>query len=228
MIDLLKMLNDLRLTIEEFAVDTNIHPDNVQEIITGSRELTEKQKKDIEEIYGIKVLDYETEDGCIKKSHSGEKSLAAYIAEKAAGKKPEEMTAGERIYLIRNELKLSLNDFGARIGVTRAAISLLENGNREVTAAMKNNICRTFYVSTDWLESGKGDMFNFQADGLRGEVMKKLIAIDDGSDYRKLYEILLCCITEYQALEKEGKPDVYSLGQLLGKAAVTALTDSKL
>ena len=62
----------------------------------------------------------------------------------------------KRIMLLRKELNLTLEKFGQRIGVTRAAISNIETGNRKVTEQMFKSICREFNVREDWLRNGNG------------------------------------------------------------------------
>lgn len=70
------------------------------------------------------------------------------------------MTQGERIKLIRQELNLTLEKFGAILGVTKVAISNLEKGNRNLTNQMAKSICREFNVHYAWLMTGEGDMFS--------------------------------------------------------------------
>lgn len=65
----------------------------------------------------------------------------------------------ERIKLIRKTLKLSQEDFGARLGVTKAAISRLESGINKLTEQMAKAICREFNVDYFWLTEGTGEMF---------------------------------------------------------------------
>lgn len=66
----------------------------------------------------------------------------------------------ERIKELRKALRLSQKEFGARLGVTDAAISSLESGRRSITEQMEKSICREFNVSYDWLKYGTGDMFD--------------------------------------------------------------------
>lgn len=70
------------------------------------------------------------------------------------------MTQGERIRAIRSALKLSLEVFGEKLGVTRAAMSNIERGQRGLTEQMARSICREYNVSYDYLMHGEGDMFN--------------------------------------------------------------------
>lgn len=66
----------------------------------------------------------------------------------------------ERIKELRTMLGLSTEKFGARVGVTRSAISRIENGVVNVTEQMQKSICREFNVSEEWLRHGTGEMFN--------------------------------------------------------------------
>lgn len=65
----------------------------------------------------------------------------------------------ERIRELRNALGLSGAKFGERIGLTRMAISNMENGRYGITEANLLSICREFNVNEDWLRTGEGDMF---------------------------------------------------------------------
>lgn len=69
------------------------------------------------------------------------------------------MIANERVKEIRNALGLSMETFGARLGVTRSAISRIESGAVSVTSQIATSICREFNVNNDWLVNGTGDMF---------------------------------------------------------------------
>ena len=65
----------------------------------------------------------------------------------------------DRIKELRKTLGLTLEEFGKRLGVTKAAISRLENGVNSVTDQMFTSICREFNVNEEWLRSGEGEMF---------------------------------------------------------------------
>ena len=69
------------------------------------------------------------------------------------------MTQGERIRDLRTSLGLSLEAFGEKLGVTRAAMSNIERGQRNLTDQMAKSICREFNVSERWLRTGEGEMF---------------------------------------------------------------------
>lgn len=71
------------------------------------------------------------------------------------------MTQGERVKAVRmsSEVNLTLEKFGNRLGVSKASISNIENGNRNLTEQMTKSICREFGVDYIWLTSGEGKMF---------------------------------------------------------------------
>lgn len=69
------------------------------------------------------------------------------------------MIQGERVKELRKTLDLTLEKFGERLGVTKVAISNIENGNRNLTEQMTKSICREFNVNYSWLTDGEGEMF---------------------------------------------------------------------
>ena len=64
-----------------------------------------------------------------------------------------------RIKELRTALHLTLEGFGDRIGVTRAAVSKWENGDRGIADSMVVSICREFGVNEHWLRTGEGEIF---------------------------------------------------------------------
>lgn len=69
------------------------------------------------------------------------------------------MTQGERVKAVRKFLGLTLEIFGAKIGLKKSGLSLIENGRNELTDSNAKAICREFGVNEDWLRTGVGDMF---------------------------------------------------------------------
>lgn len=66
----------------------------------------------------------------------------------------------ERIKELRKYLDLTLEEFGARIGMTKSNVSLIEHGRntpREQTIAL---ICQVYGVNETWLRTGEGEMFS--------------------------------------------------------------------
>ena len=68
---------------------------------------------------------------------------------------------GDRVKEIRKasgEYK-TLEKFGAKIGLSKTAISDIENGRRNLTEQSFKSICREFSVNPEWLRDGSGEMF---------------------------------------------------------------------
>ena len=64
----------------------------------------------------------------------------------------------ERVRILRKSLGLTLEKFGNKLGVSKVAISNIENGNRNITDQMFKSICREFNVNPTWLREGTGEM----------------------------------------------------------------------
>ena len=70
------------------------------------------------------------------------------------------LDSGNRVRTIRKKNDMTLEEFGKQLGVTKVAISNIENGNRNLTDQMAKAICREFNVNEEWLRTGEGEMFN--------------------------------------------------------------------
>ena len=69
------------------------------------------------------------------------------------------MEEGQRVRVLRKELKLTLEKFGKPLGVGKTAISKIENGENKLTDQMILAMCREYNVNKEWLRTGKGEMF---------------------------------------------------------------------
>lgn len=110
----------------------------------------------------------------------------------------------ERIKMLRKELGLTLEKFGQRLGVSRAAMSNIENNNRNVTEQMCKSICREFDVNEEWLRYGTGEMFRTLT---RNEIITDfatdLLKDEEESFRRRLIEALASLDTvDWIVLEK--------------------------
>ena len=68
-------------------------------------------------------------------------------------------TIGTRIKEIRKGDGLTLEKFGAKIGITAASLSTIENGKSNPSVQTVLMICREFNVNEDWLRYGTGEPF---------------------------------------------------------------------
>ena len=64
----------------------------------------------------------------------------------------------DRVREVRKSNKLTMEQFGVRLGVAKSTISGIEAGNRNLTEQMIKAICREFNVNENWLRTGEGDM----------------------------------------------------------------------
>ena len=64
-----------------------------------------------------------------------------------------------RIKQLRKHLDLTLDAFGSKLGVTRGAVSNIENGRSNPSDQLILSICREFRVNEEWRRTGVGEMF---------------------------------------------------------------------
>lgn len=69
------------------------------------------------------------------------------------------MTQNERVKEVRKTLGLTLEKFGDRLGIKKAAVSKIEKGENSLTDANIKAICREFSIDYMWLTTGEGEMF---------------------------------------------------------------------
>lgn len=65
----------------------------------------------------------------------------------------------ERLRILRKTLGLTMDEFGEKLGMTKASISRLEAGLNGASEQTIRLICSTFGVDYFWLTEGKGEMF---------------------------------------------------------------------
>lgn len=85
----------------------------------------------------------------------------------------------ERIREIRKDAGLTLEKFGAKIGITAPSCSQLESGKTNPSQQTIMNICRSFHVNETWLRTGAGEKYRKKA---RAEELAEIFAeleVDD-------------------------------------------------
>lgn len=60
---------------------------------------------------------------------------------------------------LRKELKLSQQEFGERINISRGHIAGYETGKSNIPERTIRDICREFNVSEEWLKTGEGEIY---------------------------------------------------------------------
>ena len=73
-------------------------------------------------------------------------------------------TVGERVRLIRKQLEMTQEQMAQRLGIGKAALSMIETGKARLSARNKNILVQDFNVNPDWVDSGEGKMFNAEPD----------------------------------------------------------------
>ena len=115
----------------------------------------------------------------------------------------------ERVRILRKDLGLTLEKFGERLGVTKVAISNIENGNRNVTEQMIKSICREFSISEDWLRTGEGDMYEPVEDETAVIVSELL------EESNPFYDIIKGIMKTYLELDEKSKKVLCDTSQRL-------------
>lgn len=97
-----------------------------------------------------------------------------------------------RIKELRRKLDLSQEDFGGKIRFSRSHVSSLENGARELTDRIINDICREYDVSENWLRTGKGEMF----------IQPDTFSLDEYAKKSNLTELEIAIMKGYMDLDR--------------------------
>ena len=113
------------------------------------------------------------------------------------------MEQGEIVRNLRKATTLTLEEFGKRLGVTKVAISNIENGKRNLTNQMIKAICREFNVEESYLITGKGNMFReLPKEDETAAIVSDLL--EDGKE-NPFYEIILEIMSTYQELSPKSQ-----------------------
>ena len=111
------------------------------------------------------------------------------------------MTQKERLIKIREHHKLSQEEFGKRIGVSRFSISNYESGKRNLTDRVVRDICREFNINYEWLTEGEGEMLSDIDDDL-GVILDQLLVHESDFAKRIFRAFLKMDQSDWEALER--------------------------
>ena len=105
----------------------------------------------------------------------------------------------DRIKLIREQNKLSQEDFGNKIKIKRSAVSKIESGLNNPSDQTIALICSEFSINENWLRTGEGEMFTLQEDEEAAYVSELLEDTEN-----PLYDLIKAIMKTYsQTGEKE-------------------------
>ena len=107
----------------------------------------------------------------------------------------------ERFKMLRLSLKLSQEEFGRRLGVTKSTISNIETGRFNLTDSMIKLICSEFTLREQWLRTGNGEMYSEVSIDEKYKKAAKAIP-DGGSDLDRIVQRTLIY---YYEMDPESK-----------------------
>lgn len=73
-------------------------------------------------------------------------------------------TVGTRLRIMRKQLNMTQEQLAQRLGIGKAALSMIETGKAALSTRNKNILVQDFNLNPDWIDSGVGKMFNAEPD----------------------------------------------------------------
>lgn len=108
-----------------------------------------------------------------------------------------EKEIGFRIREVRKFQNMTMKEFGEKLNLTNAMISMLESGKAELSVKNRQAILRTFNVNPDWLDTGEGDMFiKLDANKELAIEMAKIFKLEENDPRRRIIKALLTIPSE--------------------------------
>ena len=115
----------------------------------------------------------------------------------------------KRLVKIRETLKISQDELGTKIGISRFSVSNYESGKRNITERVIKDICREFDVNEEWLRTGEGEMFVELPEGT--ELGKYIADVIGGED-----DFIKNIIISYMKLDEKNKTIIRDFVKSLG------------
>lgn len=92
-----------------------------------------------------------------------------------------------RLYAIRKDKKLSQEEFGNRIGISRSAICNYESRIRPVSNQVILAVCREFNIDELWMRNGVGNPYKPKKDGVIEQLIQEYKCTKFEGDFLKTY-----------------------------------------
>lgn len=108
------------------------------------------------------------------------------------------MSENERIKELRKSLKLSQEEFGEAIGLTKSSISNIEKGVRNVTDQHIKLLVSAFNVNDHWLRTGEGGETNIF-------VQPATFSLDEEAKKNNLSELEIAIMRSYMSLDRAAR-----------------------
>lgn len=94
----------------------------------------------------------------------------------------------ERIRELRETLKKSQDEFAKELELSRNYISLVENGQRNLSSQSIKLLCSIHNVNEEWLRTGNGEMFIPKSkEQLFSELLGEAVKADENDFKRRLF-----------------------------------------
>lgn len=87
-------------------------------------------------------------------------------------------TVNMRVSILRKHLGLNQKDFAEALAIKQAALSMIENGQRDLSEKNIRLICGAYKVNYDWLVNGTGEMFQ-NDDGDAQAIIDSILTSDN-------------------------------------------------
>lgn len=108
------------------------------------------------------------------------------------------MESYERIRHLRKKiLKMTLEEFSAKINMSGSNLGNIETCRIGLTERVLIDICRTFHVRREWIETGNEPIFEVEADPLDTEISKLYASLTD-ENKKYLYGYIQRLLEEQQ------------------------------
>lgn len=96
----------------------------------------------------------------------------------------------DRIKQLRQSLDLTQDEFGGRLGITKASVSKIENGANSASEQTLRSMCREFGASYVWLTTGEGSMFENGGDDAALHVMVDRVMASENERVKQIFKNL--------------------------------------
>ena len=97
----------------------------------------------------------------------------------------------ERLKRLRKSLKLTQEEFAARIGIKRNSYANYEIGRNRPIDAVIFSICREYSVSETWLRTGEGEMFVPFDDEARIQKWVHMVFTDEKAVFQRRFALMM-------------------------------------
>lgn len=147
-----QLRHELGLSQAQFALKINKTPGFISLIETGRSGISEETISDISKAYNVNEDWLRTGIGEMFLDEGQKEARDTKLEKEKA-----QQSVAERIHNLRINNKMSINQFASELRCSRNQIVSVENGKRTPTEKFLRRVADAFYVSYDWLITGKED-----------------------------------------------------------------------